>query len=104
MKMEKSKKLGLERPTALNGHKLRMIDAKEKMVNKIESLWDNDSSSKGKVKQDTKKLSIKLETSGREKRKVTLKLESNNASVTSSNYTLISELLKEFFNVENNRK
>lgn len=102
--MDSSKKLGLESPTILNGHKLRSNNAKEKMVNKIESLWDNNSSSNGKLKHDTKKLSIKLETSGRERRKISLKLESNNASVTISNYTLISELLKEFFSIENDRK
>jgi hypothetical protein len=102
--MEKSKKLGLDRTTILDGHKLRTNDTKEKMVNKIENLWDNNSPSNGKAKQETKKLSIKLETSGRERRKISLKLESNNANVSSSNYTLISELLKEFFNIENNRE
>jgi hypothetical protein len=102
--MEKSKKLGLERPTLLHGHKLKPNNAQEKMLNKIESLWEKSSSDNIKVKRDTKKLLIKLETAGRERRKVSLKLESSNASITNSNYTLISELLKEFFNVENDRK
>ena len=102
--MEKSKKLGLEKTTILNGHNFRPGNNKEKMVNKIESLWDNNNPSDSKSKNDTKKLLIKLETSGREKRKISLKLESSNSNVQSTNYTLISELLKEFFNVENNQK
>ncbi|MHA2283775.1 MAG: hypothetical protein ACXAC5_23270 [Promethearchaeota archaeon] len=98
--MEKSKKLGLEKSTVLNGYKIQPKGNKEKIVNKIDSLWDNDR----KSKYECKKLLIKLETTGKEKRKISLKLECGNSNVQSANYTLISELLKEFFNNENIHK
>ena len=71
---------------------------KEKVGDKIDSIWNDKSSFHKNSKYETKKLIIKLETSGMEKRKISLKLESGSHKVTSSNYTLISELIKEFFN------
>ena len=46
---------------------------------------------------ENKKLVIKLETTGSEKRKILLKLESGSSKVHSGNFSLISELLKDFF-------
>ena len=72
--------------------------SKEKVGNKIDSLWSENSSFDKNSKYESKKLLIKLETSGKEKRKILLKLESGSPKVHNSNYNLISELLKEFFN------
>ncbi|MFX1325824.1 MAG: hypothetical protein ACFE8N_12800, partial [Promethearchaeota archaeon] len=56
----------------------------------------------GKIKNEKKQLFIKLKSSGREYRKISLKLESSNADINSGNYNLLSELLKEFFSVDGN--
>ena len=70
----------------------------------VESLKIPNSISENNSKNESKKLMIKLETNGKEKRKILLKLESGSSAVHSSNYNLISELLKEFFNGANNFK
>ena len=50
-----------------------------------------------KLKPESKKLVVKLETGGKENRKLQLKLESSTSKLHGGNYALISELLKEFF-------
>ncbi|MFX0039709.1 MAG: hypothetical protein ACFFCY_16460 [Promethearchaeota archaeon] len=74
------------------------ISNKEKIGNKIDSLWSERSSFSKNLKFETKKLKIKFETNGIEKRKISLKLESSSPKTSSSDYPLISELLKDFFN------
>ena len=88
----------MEKTKLLNNTKKGEFNNKKKVGNKIESLWGENSSFNNKSKYESKKLLIKLETTGREKRKLLLKLESGNPTVHSSNYNIISELLKEFFN------
>ena len=100
LKMEKSKTFTLEKASLLSESKLKHNRNKEKMVDKIENLWGNGNSNGKNSKFETKKLSVKLETSGKEKRKIYLKLESSSSNIHSSNYNLLSELLKEFFKVE----
>lgn len=78
--------------------KIEPLKSKEKVGDKIDSLWSENSSFDKNSKYESKKLIIKLETSGKEKRKILLKLESGSPTVHNSNYNLISELLKEFFN------
>jgi len=78
--------------------KIESVNNKEKVGNKIESLWSENSTTNRNSKYESKKLIVKLETSGIEKRKISLKLESDSPKASSSNYTLISELIKEFFN------
>ena len=74
-----------------------IINKKAVLSEKIESLWEKSSDIRT-VKCQKKKLILKLETSGIEKRKILIKLESGNSKVNSSNYNLLSELLKGFFN------
>ena len=100
LKMEKSKTFTLEKASLLSESKFKHNRNKEKMVDKIENLWGNGNSNGKNSKFETKKLSVKLETSGKEKRKIYLKLESSSSNIHSSNYNLLSELLKEFFKVE----
>ncbi len=89
----------MEKTKLLNNTKKGEFNNKEKVGNKIESLWGENSSVNNKSKYESKKLLIKLEeTTRREKRKLLLKLESGSPTVHSSNYHIISELLKEFFN------
>jgi hypothetical protein len=82
--------------------KLEPVNRKEKVGNKIDSLWSENSISDNNTKNESKKLMIKFETNGKEKRKILLKLESGSSVVHSSNYNLLSKLLKEFFNGTNN--
>ena len=70
------------------------------MVYKIEDLWSNNNSNGKNSKYETKKLVVKLETSGKERRKISLKLESSSSNIHSNNYNLLSELLREFFKLE----
>ena len=101
--MEKSKKLTIENPPLLVQNKLKSSHHKEKMVDKIENLWSNGNSNGKKSKFENKKLLVKLETSGKERRKISLKLESSSSNIHSSNYNLLSDLLREFFKVEKNQ-
>ena len=103
-KMEKSKTLTIEKPALINESKLKLNRNKAKMGHKIEDLWGNGNSNGKKSKFETKKLYVKLETSGIERRKISLKLESNSSNVHTSNYNLLSELLKEFFTVEDSKQ
>ncbi|MFX1418395.1 MAG: hypothetical protein ACFE9N_05685 [Promethearchaeota archaeon] len=91
----------MEKIKISNSPKLEPINIKEKVGNKIDSLWNEPISNTKVSKYETKKLVIKLETNGKEKQKVLLKLESGSPRVNSGNYNLISELLKEFFNGTN---
>ena len=86
-------KIKLSHNPKIESHKSR-----KQVGDKIDSLWSDKSSFNKNSKYETKKLIIKLETSGMEKRKISLKLESGSHKITSSNYTLISEIIKEFFN------
>lgn len=92
-------KLKLSKDTPIESH-----NNKEKVGNKIDSLWSENLSTSKNLKYESKKLVIKLETTGIEKRKISLKLESESPKPTSSNYILISELIKEFFNGSNSFK
>ena len=82
--------------------KMQVISNKEKVGGKIESLWGDNSINDKRSKYESKKLMIKLEANGKEKRKIMLKMECGSPNVHSNNYSLISELLKEFFNGTNN--
>ena len=92
----------MEKDKMLNTSKMDPIKNKEKVAEKIDSLWGENSSTNKKSKFETKKLLIKLETNGSEKRKIMLKMESGSPKVHTSNYSLISELLREFFNGSTN--
>ena len=98
--MEKSKVFSLEKPSLLSESKTKPNRIKEKMVDKIEDLWSNNNSNGKNSKYETKKLVVKLETSGKERRKISLKLESSSSNIHSNNYNLLSELLREFFKLE----
>jgi len=73
---------------------------KERAMEQIEGLWGRKSTQEGNSKHISKKLVVKLETNGAEKRKILLKLECGKASINSNDYHLLSDLLKEFFNSE----
>jgi hypothetical protein len=88
----------LEKVKLSQNSNIENISNKEKIGNKIDSLWSERSSFSKNSKFETKKLKIKFETNGIEKRKISLKLESSSPKTSSSDYTLISELLKDFFN------
>ncbi len=92
----------MEKIKVSHSPKIESIRSKEKVGQKIESLWGDNSMDIKKSKYESKKLMIKLETNGKEKRKIMLKMESGSPNVRSNNYSLISELLKEFFNGSNN--
>jgi len=85
-----------------NSPKIESIRNREKVGQKIESLWGEKSHDDKNSKYESKKLMIKLETNGKEKRKFTLKMESGSPNAHSNNYSLIFDLLKEFFNGTNN--
>jgi len=89
----------MEKATVLKSDKLESISKKAIVADRLQNLWGEKSSHDRDSKFETKKLEIKLETSGKEKRKIFLKLESGSSSINSNNFHLLSELLKEFFNV-----
>lgn len=86
----------MEKKAILNGNKMEPVNNKSILGEKIDSLWGKSGTVK-KVKPETKRLVIKLETGGSENRKLLLKLESGTSKLHGGNYALISELLKEFF-------
>ncbi|MFX1278915.1 MAG: hypothetical protein ACFFA3_05820 [Promethearchaeota archaeon] len=92
----------MEKPKILNGTKIEPYKNKEKFADKLDSLWNKDSSQECKLKNQNKKLIIKLHSIGKETRKISLKLESSNSNLNQNNYNLLSDLLKEFFDVDNN--
>jgi len=72
-------------------------DKKERAIEQLESLWGKRSTQEENSRHLSKKLVVKLETNGAEKRKILLKLECGKSSINSNNYNLLSDLLKEFF-------
>jgi hypothetical protein len=76
----------------------KRTDKKERAIEQLEGLWGRRTTQEGNSKHLSKKLVVKLETNGAEKRKILLKLECGKASINSNNYQLLSDLLKEFFN------
>ncbi|KKM24468.1 hypothetical protein LCGC14_1604820 [marine sediment metagenome] len=99
--MEKAKTTGIKNDSVLNHERLNPTEKNGVLVKKIDSLWENSYPNGRNSKRETKKLLIKLETTGTEKRKISLKLESSSSNIDSNNYNLLSELLKEFFKVNN---
>ena len=71
---------------------------KERAIEKLEDLWGKNSKTAENSKYLSKKLTVKLETNGPEKRKILLKMECGKSKINSNNYHLLSDLLKEFFN------
>lgn len=92
----------MEKTKLVNNTKISPISNKDKVANKIESLWTEKSSHHKNSNNENKKLVIKLETTGKESRKILLKMESTSSNTQSNNFYLISELLKEFFNGNSN--
>ena len=92
----------MEKTDVLNTSNMDKIKNKEKVAEKIESLWGENSFPQKKPKFESKKLLIKLATNGTEKRKFLLKMECESPNIHSSKYSLISELLREFFNGSSN--
>jgi len=92
----------MEKTKLVNNAKISPISNKDKVANKIESLWNENLSPHKNYKNENKKLVIKIETTGKERRKLLLKMESASSKTQSNNYYLISELLKEFFNGNSN--
>ena len=70
---------------------------KERAIERLEDLWGKNSKTAENSKYLSKKLTIKLETNGPEKRKILLKMECGKSKINSNNYHLLSNLLKEFF-------
>ena len=70
---------------------------KERAIEKLEDLWGKNTKTAENSKYHSKKLTIKLETNGPEKRKILLKMESGKSEIDSNNYHLLSDLLKGFF-------
>ena len=70
---------------------------KERAIERLEDLWGNNSKTAENSKYLSKKLTVKLETNGPEKRKILLKMECGKSKINSNNYHLLSNLLKEFF-------
>lgn len=71
---------------------------KERAIERLEDLWGKGSKTAENSKYLSKKLTVKLETNGPEKRKILLKMECGKSKINSNNYHLLSDLLKEFFN------
>ncbi len=101
--MEKSKATGLKNLPILNHEQFNPTEKNVKLVKKIDSLWENNYPNGRNSKKESKKLVIKLETTGTEKRKISLKLESSSSKIDSNHYNLLSELLKEFFKANNTK-
>ncbi len=70
---------------------------KERAIERLEDLWGKSSKTAENSKYLSKKLTVKLETNGPEKRKILLKMECGKSKINSNNYHLLSNLLKEFF-------
>jgi len=70
---------------------------KERAIERLEDLWGKSSKTAENSKYLSKKLTIKLETNGPEKRKILLKMECGKSKINSNNYQILSNLLSEFF-------
>lgn len=88
----------MEKSQTQTASMIKRTAKKERAMEQIEGLWGRKSTQEGNSKHLSKKLVVKLETNGAEKRKILLKLECGNASINSNDYYLLSDLLKEFFN------
>ncbi len=88
----------MEKSQTQTASMVKRNDKKERVMEQIEGLWGRKPTLEGSSKHLSKKLVVKLETNGAEKRKILLKLECGNASINSNDYHLLSDLLKEFFN------
>ena len=79
----------MEKAKLTNNSKVESIRNKEKVGHKIESLWGENSYYDKNSKYESKKLMIRLETTGKEKRKITLKMECGSPNANSNNYSLV---------------
>ena len=70
---------------------------KERAIERLEDIWGKSSKTTENSKYLSKKLTVKLETNGPEKRKILLKMECGKSEINSNNYHLLSDLLKGFF-------
>ncbi len=77
---------------------------KERAIERLEDLWGKNSKTAENSKYLSKKLTVKLETNGPEKRKILLKMECGKSKINSNNYHLLSNLLKEFFSSDSNEE
>ena len=75
---------------------------KERAIERLEDIWGKSSKTAENSKYLSKKLTVKLETNGPEKRKILLKMECGKSKINSNNYHLLSNLLKEFFSSDSN--
>ena len=76
---------------------LDRVKKKERAIEKLEDLWGKNPKTAQNSKYHSKKLTVKLETNGPEKRKILLKMECGKSEIDSNNYHLLSDLLKGFF-------
>ncbi|MHA1242193.1 MAG: hypothetical protein ACTSQU_15640 [Promethearchaeota archaeon] len=88
----------MEKPRPQTVNPIDRAKKKERAIERLEDLWGKSSKTAENSKYLSKKLTIKLETNGPEKRKILLKMECGKSKINSNNYHLLSNLLKEFFN------
>ena len=88
----------LEKTRTQTVNPIDRANKKERAIEQLEDLWGKSSKTAENSKCLSKKLTVKLETNGPEKRKILLKLECGKSKINSNNYHLLSDLLKEFFN------
>ena len=87
----------LEKSQTQTVNPIERANKKERAIDRLEDLWGKSSKKVDNSKYLSKKLKVKLETNGSEKRKILLKLECGKSKINSNNYHLLSDLLKEFF-------
>ena len=87
----------LEKTRTQTVNPIDRANKKERAIERLEDLWGKSSKNVENSKFLSKKLKVKLETNGPEKRKILLKLECGKSKINSNNYHLLSNLLKEFF-------
>jgi len=87
----------LEKTRTQTVNPIDRANKKERAIERLEDLWGKSSTTAENSKYLSKKLTVKLETNGPEKRKILLKLECGKSKINSNNYQLLSDLLKEFF-------
>ena len=88
----------LEKTQSQTVNPIDRANKKERAIERLEDLWGKSSKTAENSKYLSKKLTVKLETNGPEKRKILLKLECGKSKINSNNYDILSDLLKEFFN------
>ncbi len=74
----------------------------EKVAEKIDSLWGVKKTHYRNNKFESRKIILKFETNGIKKRKFALKMKNESQNSHFNNFSLISELIKEFFNSSSN--